>query len=442
MRKSDNRLSKDIDSIHSEEFAEVCRNGNPKVLIRRRKMPLFDLLVSMITRKATSLALELRNYMKISHPGIKISKPGYLKQRMKLNPEAFKDLFQFHNRNFYNDPEEMPDTYKDYLVLAADGTTAIVPTTEETLDVYGDFSRKGVKKCAQVDLSCISDVLNNLILELDIKSAKFNESAVAIEQAKRIKDTVGDRYPFMIVMDRGYPSLPLFLEFIDNNIYFVARLNSYCLKKEQESMTSNDEDFIVEITSQRRDRHAGKPTEDLVNSHGSFPLRIVRVTLDDERCEYLATNLSRDDFTEDDFGELYHLRWKIETTFETLKDRLQLENFTGTKPILIEQDIYSTVYVHNLSMDIIRDVEKEDADRLNNRYKHKMTVNKTLSIGILKNDLIYIILQDDPDVRAELMQQLYDDISQNIVPIREDRHYERHKGTLVGKHHNTHKRCF
>ncbi|MFR7391605.1 MAG: hypothetical protein ACLUTF_02290 [Anaerostipes hadrus] len=43
----------------------------------------------MINRKGLTLALELRNYMKIAHPGTSISKPGYLKQRMKLNPDAF-----------------------------------------------------------------------------------------------------------------------------------------------------------------------------------------------------------------------------------------------------------------------------------------------------------------------------------------------------------------
>lgn len=36
-----------------------------------------------------TLALELRNYMKIAHPGVSISKPGYLKQRMKLNPDVY-----------------------------------------------------------------------------------------------------------------------------------------------------------------------------------------------------------------------------------------------------------------------------------------------------------------------------------------------------------------
>ena len=66
------------------------------------------------------------------------------------------------------------------------------------------------------------------------------------------------------------------------------------------------------------------------------------------------------------FGEIYHMRWGIETAFETLKDRLQLENFTGTKPRLLLQDIYSTIYVNNLAEDIIRDIEQEEKARLKN----------------------------------------------------------------------------
>ncbi len=49
-------------------------------------MPFTDLLFTMLNRKGITLRLELRNYMRTAHPGMEISKPGYLKQRMKLNP--------------------------------------------------------------------------------------------------------------------------------------------------------------------------------------------------------------------------------------------------------------------------------------------------------------------------------------------------------------------
>ena len=105
MRKSGSRIKCDVGRIHSELFTELCRNGNPNVFVRNRKMPPDDLAFSMINRKGLTLKLELRGYMNISHPGTQISKPGYLKQRMKLNPEAFVDLYQFHNRNFYSDSD-------------------------------------------------------------------------------------------------------------------------------------------------------------------------------------------------------------------------------------------------------------------------------------------------------------------------------------------------
>ena len=87
MRKSEILFSIDQATMKSDAFIDFCRNGNPYVFVRKRKMPLDDLLLSMINRKGLTLKLELRNYMKISHPGINVSKPSYLKQRMKLNPE-------------------------------------------------------------------------------------------------------------------------------------------------------------------------------------------------------------------------------------------------------------------------------------------------------------------------------------------------------------------
>ena len=131
-------------------------------------MPIDDLTFSMINRKGLTLKLELSGYMNISHPGLKISKPGYLKQRMKLNPMAFVDLYQFHNRNFYSDPETELYTMNGFLVLAVDGSNINVPTTPETLAVYGDASKHGRKPCAQMGFGCLYDSLNRMILDADI----------------------------------------------------------------------------------------------------------------------------------------------------------------------------------------------------------------------------------------------------------------------------------
>lgn len=442
MRKSKDRLLKDQDTILSDLFLEVCRDGKTNTLVRRRKMPIEDLVYSMINRKGLTLKLELRNYMKITHPGVEISKPGYLKQRMKLNPEALKLLYQSHNKNFYQDAEVEPYTYKGYLVLAADGSDINIPTTAETVEKYGSASVRGGKPCAQIGLGCIYDVLNRFILDSSINKVKFDEMRVAQEQLSNIKDTIGDRYPYMVIMDRGYPSTPAFLKFIDDGIYFVARLKSSDYKAEQKALKSNDEDVEIALTKARRRNYIGKKEEAIMMSRDLFSLRMVKVNFDNDTSEILATNLPRETFPEECFAEIYHMRWGIETAYEVLKDRLKIENFTGIKPTLIEQDINSTIYVSNLAEDIIVDIEEEDKEHLKNDYKHTMQINRNLSIGLLKNDLIYILIETDENRKSELLQALYDEIRVNVVPIRPDRHYHRTKGQLAANFSNTHKRSF
>ena len=55
----------------------------------------------------------------------------------------------------------------------------------------------------------------------------------------------------------------------------------------------------------------------------------VKILLENGNLEVLATNLSQTEFHTEEIKELYHMRWGIETAYETLKNRLQLENFTG-----------------------------------------------------------------------------------------------------------------
>ena len=442
MRKSQNRFLKDQADILSDAFLDICRNGNSRVLIRKRKMPVEDLIYSMINRKGLTLKLELRNYMKLSHPGTEISKPGYLKQRMKLNPDAFKYLYQSHNKNFYLDTDIEPYTYKGFLVLAVDGSDINIPTTPETLEKYGNAAKRGGKPCAQIGLGCLYDVLNRFILDSSINQVKFDEMRVAQSQIAKVKDTIGERYSYMVIMDRGYPSTPAFLNFIDAGVYFVARLKSSDYKAEQQSLQSDDEDVSIELTKSRRRHYMGTESESLMMSRDCFELRFVTVSLEDGKAEILATNLPRDIFPQKCFKEIYHMRWGIETAYEILKDRLKIENFTGTKPVLLEQDINSTIYVSNLAEDIICDIEEQQSNHLKKDYKHIMQINRNLSIGLLKNDLIYILLESDSTKKVELMQLLYEEISTNVVPIRPDRHYHRTRGQLASNFSNTHKRSF
>ena len=438
MRNSQKRTIIDINRMKSDSFADICRSGEAAFFTRKRKMPLKDILLTMINRRGLTLTLELRNYMKISHPGEKISKPGYLKQRMKLHPNAFLDLYHFHNKNFYE--EQGYFMRNGFLVLAADGSDINIPTTRENLARFGTGSRKSAKPQAQIGLGCIYDVLNRMILESDCNRVKFDEMRVAEQQMERLSDTIGD-IPYLIIMDRGYPSTPAFIHMMEKNIYFLVRLKKSDYKKEQLSLQQDDTILEIVLDKTRIRHYEGTRDGEHMKELGQISLRMVKIRLENGEYEVLGTNLPNKLFSTEDIGELYHLRWGIETAYETLKSRLQLENFTGTKERLLLQDIYSTIYVSNLAEDIIHDVELE-LDEKDHLSKHKMMVNQTISIGILKNDFIYIVLEKDSSNKEQLFQQLYDDISKNLVPVRPGRHYHRTKGQLAGKYSNTHKRAF
>lgn len=429
----------DLEETGSNHYVELCRGDRTNSFTRQRKLPLQDVLRSIINRRGLTLTLELRNYMKIAHPGEKISKPGYLKQRMKLNPEAFSHLYHFHNKNFYADAGYK--TYNGYLVLAADGSTVLLPTTKETLETYGTSSRENAKPQAALGLACLYDVLNRMILESDCQRCKFDEVTIAEAQLDRVRDTIGDTQPYLIIMDRGYPSAPAFIRMMDKGIFFLVRLKSSDFKRERAAMSSRDEWVEIVLDKTRTRHYMGTEIGNRMLALGSIHLRMVTVVLDNGKEEILLTNLPNDTFATSQFAELYHLRWGIETAFETLKSRLQLENFTGTKIPLILQDIFSTIYVSNLAQDIILEAEAE-LDEKDISYKHKMAINQTISIGILKNDLIFIIMESDSEKKNILFQNLYDEISCNLVPVRPDRQYSRTKGNLAAKYSNSHKRAF
>ncbi len=129
------RLLRDKKIIQSTNFFTLSRKHHPAAFTRTRKLPQPMVILSIISRKGLTLKMEIRNFMKQIN-GNTISKVGYLKQRLKLNPEALKELNRFHVRNFYQ--EEQLKKFKGYLVYAVDGSSINLPTTKETLTYFGN----------------------------------------------------------------------------------------------------------------------------------------------------------------------------------------------------------------------------------------------------------------------------------------------------------------
>lgn len=435
IKSSMKRLLRDQKYIQSKKFITLSRNDNPSSFTRIRKFPLPMVVLSILARKGLTLKMEIRNFIK-QIQGKTISKVGYLKQRLKLNPEALKELNRFHIQNFYNEQELKK--YKGYLIYAVDGSSINLPTNGETLDYFGNVCRKNIKKKAQAGISCLYDCLNRMILDITINKTKFDERTEAMKHLKIAKLITEE--PSIVMMDRGYPGMRQILEMIEMNQKFVVRLDRSTYKQEQQSMKSDDEITEIKLDQKRTNFYRGTPLEEKMKKLGSVHLRFVRIELESQEIEYLLTNLNEEFCTKEIYA-LYGMRWGIETAYDELKNKLQLENFTGTKPILIQQDIYASVYLLNIMQDIILDAQQE-ADFLEKKYKHQMIINRNIAFGILKEETIRWVLLKSKRKKEQLFLKIIDEIKSNIVPVRANRKYDRTKSQLASRYSNTHKRSY
>lgn len=430
----------DINHSNTICFIKHCKAIKDSHFTRNRKLPLHQLLLSILSRKGRTLTMEIRSFIKSIKSKISISKPGYLKQRQKLNPEVFLELSDFHVRNFYQDTT-MVQRLKGYLILAVDGSSVNLPNTVQNVELYGNASHKNAKPQAQLGISCLFDVLNKMIIDCTINKWKFSERNQALLHIDKCNSITGEK-PRIVIFDRGYPSGEFFIDLMERNESFLIRIGATVFKKEQLAMTADDEYVNIMFDKSRLSPHKGTQTADKLAKTGSIPLRFVRFELDNGSMEYLATNLPMEEFNTSEIVYLYRLRWEIETAYDVLKNKLFIENFTGTKPIMIEQDIYATVYLCNVMHDILLDAKLEFNIKNHQKYKYKMEINKNIAIGIMKEELIRFILEEDKGRKKEIFDEIIVEISSNILPVRNGRHYVRTKGQLSGTYSNVNKRSF
>lgn len=443
MRHTFKRAMIELREIQSHDFHALCRI-KMNYFKRKRKLPLNELLLSVISRKGKTLVMELRNFFRqLGKKEQVISKAGYTKQRQKLNPLALKHLADLRASNFYKDTP-MVKRLREYIVLASDGSGINLPNAKETVETYGSSSRKATKPQAQLGLGCMFDVLNKMMVGTTINRVKFNERQCALDQMEHAEELIGSKKT-VYLFDRGYISGEMLLELNERNKKYLFRVGDGNFKTEQAGMSSPDEEVVIEFTKGRVNAHRRNgniKTADRLSAAKNVRVRFIKIDTGNGETECFATNLTQEEFDRDDIRYLYHLRWEIETAFDFLKNKLQIENFTGTKPIVIEQDIYAAIYLSNIIQDMCMEAQMEFEQSNEKRYKYRMTVNKSIAVGALKEALIDFIIIRNIKQKQLLFEDVLEFIQANIVPIREERKYERTKGQLAGKYSNVNKRSY
>ena len=77
--------------------------------------------------------------------------------------------------------------------------------------------------------------------------------------------------------------------------------------------------------------------------------------------------------------------------YNSIKNKLKIEEFTGNLPQFIYQDIYAQIVVYNQIQDMLYTGRKEIKSKNGNEYK----INEGKAIGIFKEKYIKIMLIKD-----------------------------------------------
>jgi hypothetical protein len=371
-------------------------------------------MLSMV-KESTQNALE-RVFPQLQKENLHMSQQAFSAARQKIKWEAFEELHQTSVTGSY---QEEWKTWRGYRVMAVDGSFVQLPSDAELIKYYGGLGHEQTAATALASL--LYDLENDIVVDAKIRPVKENERALAEEHLRVLQelDSYKNGHRELIIFDRGYPSHELIKSLSDKEIAYVMRVQK---------------GFI-------REGKLGRAKEDWVTlGKSGWRVRAVRIPLGNGEEELLITNLAEGDMGYEAFGELYHKRWGIETKYKELKQKLETENFSGRLVDNVKQDFYAMMTVANMLSSFVRAANRKAQKRREgsgNLYEYKVNVNH--AVGVFKDQLIRIIIEENSIVRRYLMSGLVRSMERRVVPIRPNREVIRKDCNRKAKFHHNHK---
>lgn len=402
-------LSKSIDYVKNMmiryEFKLNARM-HPQDFSRNRSLGFLDIFIMILKSAKHGIQAGIYEYLdEIGKGNIQYSKQAFCENRKNIRYEAIEELFMNTVDNFYNTCEY--ETYKGYRLCAIDGIYYNLPNKGILKTIYGGPEQKDhYIPQAQAQGSCLYDVLNNIIIDAKFTPYKTSERDLAGQHLSRLLKIKTEKE--LVIMDRGYPARELIYDFIEKGMYFIMRV-------ERENFISiirgvESPDSIV------TDIYKGQKTD----------LRLINIVSDNGSPETLITNVFDPVFSVSDFKELYHLRWNVETKYNEIKGKLEIENFTGTSELVLLQDFYATMFMTNIVGFGLLDANNElkrSGKKQKLKYEHK--VNARMAIHELRNEFIKLYTINSSRQRVKIFKKIISRLTKNTVPCRPERSFER-----------------
>jgi len=403
--------------LASRSLKETFR-VSAKDFTRERKLPFEKVVLFTMNLSRRSIQIELTKFIRLFADGVRdVTNSAFNQSRRKLRADVFRELLEVTTGEFYSDNEGRIKRWKGMRLLATDGSIFRLPENRDLKAIYGGVSTHTPTNVVNARGSVLYDVLNNLVLHGVLAPYSVGERALAIQHL--VQCGQGD----LVIYDRGYPSYGLMHEVTNTGAHFLMRCKHSFNQLVLDFVASGQRSALVNMA-------AGKETP---YAKGKFrgvrmQVRLVKVILDNGEIETLITSLlDEKEYPTDLFKELYHKRWGVEQFYDVVKNIVCVENFTGHTDHVIQQDFHSALLMCNIHSLLVSEAEDEmPKEKGNKKYDRK--INKTVSFGFMKDEMVALLTQPDPQVRIDGLKELF---LHNTIPIRPGRSFPRD--------HNKHK---
>lgn len=348
-------------------------------------------LVVLIINFKSSIQRELDSFFKaVSKSDFKIrevTKGAFSQARAKLNPWAFQRLNEVAVNSFYSEAEYY--TWHEMRLLAVDGTRLVLPNHPTVIAEFGqhDLGPAADSKRSLALGSMLYDVLNQLTIDARIAPYAASERDLLCEHLDKIQS--GD----LLLLDRGYPSFWLLFLLKARGIEFCVRLKGDWLQG-RSFMESEEKERIVSFSLPKRDRAKLADYPHMITA--AITCRLVKLDLPNGEKEILCTSLvDQQEYLYEEFNELYHYRWNEEEAYKLLKNRIEIERFSGKTARAVKQDFFAKVFLMTLCAAYAHPIEeKVRAEyKADQTRKHEQKINRTNALSMTQDILIPILLR-------------------------------------------------
>jgi len=405
--------------IQSRDFLERSR-VSPKDFTRNRKMPFPKLMFCLLNRVKTSIQNHLENFFEnVTKEDIHMTQQSFSDARQKISYSAFPELFASGVEVIY---EGYYDTWHGYRLSAIDGSKIQLPDEQKLRDSFGAMGPDNTAATAQA--SALYDVLNNVLIDVRMVPLKTDERALALIHINTLCNCPSFNKE-CILFDRGYASFELVNTLKERGISFVMRVKRG-FNKEIDQLEKGDHSVLLKKSG-----------------HDDICVRVLKFDLPSGEVETLITDITDKTLGVEDFKKLYFKRWPIETKYDEIKNKLQVENFSGRTVKTVLQDFYVTMIMSNaiaVASWEAQPIVDEQRNAKDNKYEYH--VNTSHAIGVFKDRFIRAMLEPNPLKRAKETTRILTLLTNNPTPTRPDRSVPRNKSPRKAKfRHNRKNNC-